>query len=216
MNDGHIQFGYLKFAINQTFKYLFVSWCGEGVEGMRKGLFNNHTKDFENWLGKPGRGFHLQINARTEGDLDEAIVLDKLNKVSSFIKATTLKSAAQDKEQLKQQSSQYWQKEKQQDEERRNVMTSHAQAQQQTLAAAKDAEQKRLAQQAKSTLSSMEQQRAQNVQEYKVFTLLLDHKYNLHLYFLLFHYYILVMIVIIFFFLILLFLSLVCLLLVND
>lgn len=146
---------------------------------MRKGLFNNHTKDFENWLGKPGRGFHLQINARTEGDLDEAIVLDKLNKVSSFIKATTLKSAAQDKEQLKQQSSQYWQKEKQQDEERRNVMTSHAQAQQQTLAAAKDAEQKRLAQQAKSTLSSMEQQRAQNVQEYKVFTLLLDHKYNL-------------------------------------
>lgn len=182
LNDGHIQFGYLSFAINQTFKYLFVSWCGEGVEGMRKGLFNNHTKDFENWLGKPGRGFHLQINARTEGDLDESIVLDKLNKVSSFIKATTLKSAAQDKEQLKQQSSQYWQKEKQQDEERKNVLTSHAQQQQQTLAAAKEAEQKRLAQQAKSTLNSMEEQRTQNVQDFRVeiFSLFFLHFIFLH------------------------------------
>ena len=168
LSDGRIEFGYLKFAINQTFKFLFVSWCGGGVDGMRKGFFNNHTKDMENWLGQGGRGFHLQINARNEDDLDQAIVLDKLNKVSSFIKATSLKSAAQDKEQSKQQSSQYWQKEKQIDAQRKETLTAHQQQQQQNLAAAKDAEQKRLAQQAKETMSSMEAQRQANVQEYQV------------------------------------------------
>lgn len=169
LNDGRIEFGYLRFAVNQTFKFLFVSWCGGGVDGMRKGFFNNHTKEFENWLGQGGRGFHLQINARSEDDLDPAIVLDKLNKVSSFIKATSLKSAAQDKEQLKQQSSQYWQKEKQIDAQRKEALTAHQQAQQQNLAAAKDAEQRRLAAQAKDTISSMEAQRQANVQEYQVF-----------------------------------------------
>lgn len=91
LNDGRSQWGYLRFAVNQTLKYLFVSWCGGGVDGMRKGLFNNHTKELENWLNKPGRGFHLQINARAEEDLEEADVLAKLNKVSAFIRATSIK-----------------------------------------------------------------------------------------------------------------------------
>jgi hypothetical protein len=179
LNDGRIEFGYLRFAINTTFKFLFVSWCGGGVDGMRKGLFNNHAKEFENWLGQGGRGFHLQINARSTDDLDPALVLDKLNKVSSFIKASSLKSAAQDKEQSKQQSSTYWQKEKQIDAQRKEHLTSHQQQQQQNLQAVKDQEQKRLAQQAKETISFMENQRQQNVQEYQVtilfiYPLLLD------------------------------------------
>jgi hypothetical protein len=180
LNEGRIEFGFLRFGINTTFKFLFVSWCGGGVDGMRKGLFNNHTKDMENWLSQGGRGFHLQINARSTEDLDPAIVLDKLNKVSSFTRASSLKSAAQDKEQLKQQSSNYWQKEKQIDAQNKEHLAAHQQQQQQNLQVVKDQESRRLGQQAKDTISTMEAQRQANVQDYQVHYFFIPSSYFLH------------------------------------
>lgn len=105
LNDGKIQFGYLRFPVQQVNKFLYVSYCGGGVEGMRKGLFNNHAKEMENFLSQAGRGFHIQINARDEDDLKEAIVLDKLNKsTNAFLTTKSLKGA--DKGVLKEQSNQ--------------------------------------------------------------------------------------------------------------
>lgn len=104
LNDGKIQYGYLRFQIQQTTKFLYVSFCGGGVEGMRKGLFGNHAQELERWLSAAGRGFHIQINARDAADLKESIVLDKLNKTSAFLKTSSLKGA--DKGVLKDQSAQ--------------------------------------------------------------------------------------------------------------
>jgi len=76
LNDGKIFFGFIRFNIGGVWKFVYISWCGEGVIGMQKGRFNNHCKDLERFL----HGFHIQINARVEGDLDETAINAKLTK----------------------------------------------------------------------------------------------------------------------------------------
>jgi len=76
LNDGKIFFGFIRFNIGGVWKFVYISWCGEGVVGMLKGRFNNHCKDLERYL----HGFHIQINARVEGDLDETAIKAKLTK----------------------------------------------------------------------------------------------------------------------------------------
>lgn len=44
-NDGKVLFALVSFDINKTKKFVYISWCGEGVIGMKKGLFNNHAND---------------------------------------------------------------------------------------------------------------------------------------------------------------------------
>jgi hypothetical protein len=79
---------------------------------MRKGLFGNHAQELERWLSAAGRGFHVQINARDAADLKESIVLEKLNKSSTFLKTASISGA--DKGALKEKSAQFWQQEKNQ------------------------------------------------------------------------------------------------------
>jgi len=159
LNDGKILFGFVGFTINQTHKYLYVPWCGEGVDGMRKGLFGAHAQEMEKWLGQGGRGFHLQINARTTGDLKESIILDQINKVSSFIKATSLKKAATNFEAEKAKSAEYWTNQKQADQAHAKAAASYDVEKQKRLAAGKDAETQRLQREAQTTLGAMEEQR---------------------------------------------------------
>lgn len=44
-NDGKVLFALCTFESNNIKKYVYVAWCGEGVIGMKKGLFNNHSQD---------------------------------------------------------------------------------------------------------------------------------------------------------------------------
>eukprot|EP01111_Echinosteliopsis_oligospora_P002271 TRINITY_DN1331_c0_g1_i2.p1 TRINITY_DN1331_c0_g1~~TRINITY_DN1331_c0_g1_i2.p1 ORF type:complete len:444 (+),score=171.90 TRINITY_DN1331_c0_g1_i2:69-1400(+) len=159
LNDGKVLFGFVGFTINQTHKYLYVPWCGEGVDGMRKGLFGQHAQEMEKWLGQGGRGFHLQINARTTSDLKESIVLEQLNKVSSFIKASSLKKAATNFEAEKAKSAEYWNNQKQADQAHAKAAASYDTEKQNRLAASKQAETQRLQSQAQATLGAMEEQR---------------------------------------------------------
>jgi len=78
VNDGRVLFCLISFSINNTKKFVYIAWCGEGVVGMKKGLFNNHSSD----VGFLFKGFHVQINARSEDDLNEQAILDKLRKAS--------------------------------------------------------------------------------------------------------------------------------------
>jgi len=78
LNDGKIFFGLIAFDINKTKKFAYISWCGEGVTGMKKGLFNNHANDVGRFL----KGFHVQVNARNEDDLTEKTILAKLTKAT--------------------------------------------------------------------------------------------------------------------------------------
>jgi len=75
-NDGKVLFALVGFEINKTRKFAYISWCGEGVIGMKKGLFNNHAND----VALLFKGFHVQINARHEDDVSEKIIVDKLKK----------------------------------------------------------------------------------------------------------------------------------------
>jgi len=97
--------------------------------------------------------------------LKESIVLDKLNKVSAFLKTTSLKSA--DKGDLKEQSNQYWQEEKTKEVEHKQALSAHEQQKQSTLASTKVAEQRRLEDQAKASLGALEQQRQQDTASFR-------------------------------------------------
>eukprot|EP01089_Gocevia_fonbrunei_P006433 TRINITY_DN170_c0_g1_i1.p1 TRINITY_DN170_c0_g1~~TRINITY_DN170_c0_g1_i1.p1 ORF type:complete len:414 (-),score=151.55 TRINITY_DN170_c0_g1_i1:118-1359(-) len=74
ISDGKVHFGFFRFNINGTYKFVFVSWCGEGVIGMQRGTFNGHATFMSKFL----HGFHVQINARVEDDLDEEAIVNKL------------------------------------------------------------------------------------------------------------------------------------------
>eukprot|EP01116_Phalansterium_solitarium_P014592 TRINITY_DN3231_c0_g1_i3.p3 TRINITY_DN3231_c0_g1~~TRINITY_DN3231_c0_g1_i3.p3 ORF type:complete len:448 (-),score=116.14 TRINITY_DN3231_c0_g1_i3:62-1405(-) len=75
-NDGKVLYAFVKFTVNNLAKYVYIAWCGEGVAGMKKGNFNTHANEF----GRHLQGFHVQINARSEDDLNEAQIVTKLGK----------------------------------------------------------------------------------------------------------------------------------------
>jgi hypothetical protein len=51
-----------------------ICWCGDGTPIGKKGLFNMHVNDVANYF----RGFHVQINARTEDDVDPKLIMQKV------------------------------------------------------------------------------------------------------------------------------------------
>lgn len=69
-SEGKVQFGYYRVMVKGAAKFVYVAWCGEGVTGMAKGGFANHSNDFAAHL-KKGFAVHHQVNARSEADLDE-------------------------------------------------------------------------------------------------------------------------------------------------
>lgn len=80
-NSGKIQYAFLK--VDQTngsiSKYVLINWQGEGAPTVRKGTCANHIKHVTNFF----TGFHLTMHARTEDDLDEKVIQDKLAKAGS-------------------------------------------------------------------------------------------------------------------------------------
>jgi len=74
MSDGRVNYGFIRYNVNGTWKYVYIAWCGDGVTGIRKGSFASHAVD----MGKFLDGFAVQINARNEDDLDETKILARL------------------------------------------------------------------------------------------------------------------------------------------
>ncbi|KAL4709264.1 hypothetical protein ACJJTC_013324 [Scirpophaga incertulas] len=81
LNSGKIQYAFLKVDLpNGTIsKYVLINWQGEGAPTVRKGTCANHVKHVSQFF----TGFHLTMHARTEDDLDEKLILDKLAKAGS-------------------------------------------------------------------------------------------------------------------------------------
>ncbi|KAG6461862.1 drebrin-like protein [Manduca sexta] len=80
-NSGKIQYAFLKVDMpsGSICKYVLINWQGEGAPTVRKGTCANHIKHVANFF----TGFHLTMHARTEDDLDEKVILDKLAKAGS-------------------------------------------------------------------------------------------------------------------------------------
>lgn len=76
-DEGKAQFALYRHRVKEIWRYVFISWCGEGVQGMQRGRFGDHAVDMERWIAP----FHLQVNARNEDDLDlDKIILPRLYK----------------------------------------------------------------------------------------------------------------------------------------
>jgi len=97
LNDGKILYFLIWFDVNGVRKFAYIPWCGEGVTGMRKGLFNNHANDVS-FLFK---GFHAQFNARTDKDVKETIIMEKLRKSTGQITTQEPRIRVQQKQYLK-------------------------------------------------------------------------------------------------------------------
>eukprot|EP01096_Ripella_sp_DP13-Kostka_P000895 TRINITY_DN1101_c0_g1_i2.p2 TRINITY_DN1101_c0_g1~~TRINITY_DN1101_c0_g1_i2.p2 ORF type:complete len:471 (+),score=240.83 TRINITY_DN1101_c0_g1_i2:55-1413(+) len=71
LSEGKISYGLCQFKVNEVNRYVYLSWLGEGVQGLQKGQYNNHAIDMQRVF----RGYHVQINARGDADIEIADVL---------------------------------------------------------------------------------------------------------------------------------------------
>ncbi|CAH0584077.1 unnamed protein product [Chrysodeixis includens] len=80
-NSGKIQYAFLKVdqPNGSISKYVLINWQGEGAPTVRKGTCANHVKQVASFF----TGFHLTMHARTEDDLDEKLIQDKVAKAGS-------------------------------------------------------------------------------------------------------------------------------------
>ncbi|XP_046968610.1 drebrin-like protein B [Vanessa cardui] len=80
-NSGKIQYAFLKVDLpdGSISKYVLINWQGEGAPTVRKGTCANHIKHIAQFF----TGFHMTMHARTEDDLEERIILEKLAKAGS-------------------------------------------------------------------------------------------------------------------------------------
>lgn len=79
LNSGKIQYGFVRVDNRETgiAKFVFINWQGEGAPTARKGTCAKHVRDVTNLL----KGAHITIHATNEDDVEEARVLEKLQKV---------------------------------------------------------------------------------------------------------------------------------------
>ncbi|KAL1924197.1 uncharacterized protein VTP21DRAFT_7232 [Calcarisporiella thermophila] len=76
-NDGQIQYAFARVQ-DPNFdlpKFILISWVGSGVPENKKGLFNSHLSDISSRFLK---GYHLQINARSEEDVDPEYIMKRV------------------------------------------------------------------------------------------------------------------------------------------
>jgi len=80
MSGGKVLYAFLQVTDPNTRlpKNVLVNWSGEGVPPSRKGVYARHTQD----VARMFRGAHVTINARSEIDLEEDTILDKVSKAS--------------------------------------------------------------------------------------------------------------------------------------
>lgn len=50
MDAGKNLYALARFKIDGMYKYVFISWCGEGVQGQMKGRFGQFSRDMEKFL----------------------------------------------------------------------------------------------------------------------------------------------------------------------
>ncbi|KAI1375669.1 hypothetical protein F4677DRAFT_113475 [Hypoxylon crocopeplum] len=79
-SEGRIQFAFLKIKDPNTGlpKYALIAWCGGGVPERTKGYFTSHL----NAVSKVLHGYHVQITARSDSDLEPANILQKVSDAS--------------------------------------------------------------------------------------------------------------------------------------
>ncbi|KAJ6445578.1 actin binding protein [Purpureocillium lavendulum] len=79
-NEGRIQFAFVKVKDPNTSlpKNILIAWCGGGVPERTKGYFTSHTAA----VAKVLHGYHVQITARSDSDLEPESIMKKVSDAS--------------------------------------------------------------------------------------------------------------------------------------
>ncbi|GIJ90806.1 hypothetical protein Asppvi_009769 [Aspergillus pseudoviridinutans] len=79
-SEGKIQFAFVKVTDPNTGlpKNVLIGWCGEGVPERTKGYFTSHLSAVSKFLSN----YHVQITARSEGDLTPEGIIQKVGDAS--------------------------------------------------------------------------------------------------------------------------------------
>jgi hypothetical protein len=79
-NEGRIQFAYVKVKDPNTGlpKNVLIAWCGGGVPERTKGYFTSHLSAVSKIL----HGYHVQITARSDADLEPEAIVQKVSDAS--------------------------------------------------------------------------------------------------------------------------------------
>ncbi|KAJ9157605.1 Drebrin-like protein [Pleurostoma richardsiae] len=79
-NEGRIQFAFVKVKDPNTGlpKNVLIAWCGGGVPERTKGYFTSHLAA----VAKVLHGYHVQITARSDSDLEPASIIQKVSDAS--------------------------------------------------------------------------------------------------------------------------------------
>ncbi|XP_071827958.1 drebrin-like protein B [Apostichopus japonicus] len=80
LSSSKVQYAFCQVVDPNTnlFKLVLINWIGEACPEARKGLCSRHFPDVARIL----RGAHVTINARSEDDVEESFILDKVSKSS--------------------------------------------------------------------------------------------------------------------------------------
>ncbi|BDD59123.1 hypothetical protein MPDQ_005654 [Monascus purpureus] len=75
-SEGKVQFAYVKVRDPNTGlpKNVLIAWCGEGVPERTKGYFTSHLATVSKFL----HGYHVQVTARSDGDLTPEGIIQKV------------------------------------------------------------------------------------------------------------------------------------------
>lgn len=81
LNCGKIMYAFCKVQDPNTSlsKFILINWQGEGAPLVKKGCCANHFMDIANFF----KGSHITITARTEDDIEPALILDKVSKCTA-------------------------------------------------------------------------------------------------------------------------------------
>ncbi|CAI6099958.1 unnamed protein product [Clonostachys chloroleuca] len=79
-SEGRVQYAFVKVKDPNSGlpKYILIAWCGGGVPERTKGYFTSHTAAVSKIL----HGYHVQITARSESDLEPQAVMEKVANAS--------------------------------------------------------------------------------------------------------------------------------------
>ncbi|KAJ1869961.1 actin binding protein [Coemansia sp. RSA 486] len=79
-DDGKVQFAFVRVQDPNTQlpKFVFISWCGQGVPVFRKGMVSSQVGEVQKVL----TGSHVTIIARSEDDVQASEIMDKVERSS--------------------------------------------------------------------------------------------------------------------------------------
>jgi len=165
VSDGKLMFAYLRKEMSETWKYVLIAWCGDGVPANIKGFFPTHKEEMEAFLRKNNFNYAAMISAREESDLEETEIVKALNKTSTFIRARTAKDKPAEK--LDDVRNAYWTKQRKEESSYKEAMARRKKEKEEEAQASLESERIRMQRHAESVLAQREAERQQEAERFQ-------------------------------------------------